>query len=145
MVHTDVLSRAYAERPQSFVVVAARYTVRSPDKSLTGASSQAFVVKDLAADAAGIELAVKAFNPTVVVHVAARSSPRECEADEAGAIAANSPQLLLDTLARDAPDAFVVYVSTDQVYDGAPPGHPPYSDGAAAKPRNAYVEIIEFL
>ena len=100
----NALNRAYVELPPFFVVVAARYTVRTPDKSLAGVSLPALVVTGLATDAAGVELAVKAFNPTVVVHAAARSSPRECEADEAGAIATNVPH------ARHAPDVFVVYV-----------------------------------
>ena len=101
----------------------------------------ALVVADLSTDAAGLERAVREFNPTVVVHAAALSSPRECEDNPAAADVINSPQLLLDMLTRHAPEAFVVYISTDQVYDGGPAGHPPYADGAAAVPRNACVSF----
>jgi dTDP-4-dehydrorhamnose reductase len=116
---------------------AVAYTVRSVAKELHGAPATPFTVADLSTDLDGLEAAVRAFNPTVVVHAAAMSSPKQCEADPVAATRVNAPEIILDVLARLAPNAVVVYLSTEQVYRGDV-GHVPYPDDAAADPRNAY-------
>jgi len=87
------------------------------------------------ADAAALGALLKRVNPDVVVHAAAISSPRVCAAEPEKCKAVNTPTALVDHL----PSAgSIVFLSTDQVYDG---DHAPYSDvrgGAAANPINEY-------
>lgn len=53
----------------------------------------------------------------IVVHSAALSSPRACQADPETARAINVPTIFLDAL-LEAPTTSIVALSTDQVYDG---------------------------
>lgn len=115
----------------------AAYTVRSAAKGLIGSDAKHYTVNDLAQDRYGLEKAIRDLQPSVVVHAAALSSPKRCEADSEAAVRTNAPYLLLDVLAEHAPTALIVYISTDQVYDGAT-GHLPYRDTQIAAPRNAY-------
>lgn len=84
------------------------------------------------ADAAAVERAVAEAQPDAVVHLAAISSPVACEDDPERAFAVNVPTALIDAL---PPSACVVFVSTDQVYDGL---SPPYTEQSPTNPVNTY-------
>ena len=67
-----------------------------------------------------------------VVHLAAISSPGVCEKEPDQARAVNVPSALLDALPSTTD---VIYLSTDQVYDGL---NAPYVETDEAKPVNLY-------
>ena len=67
-----------------------------------------------------------------VVHLAAISSPGVCEKEPDQAKAVNVPSALLDALPSTTD---VIYLSTDQVYDGL---NAPYVETDEAKPVNLY-------
>jgi len=70
--------------------------------------------------------------PHVLVHLAAISSPAACEKSPEHSLAVNCCAPLIEAL---DPSATIVFLSTDQVYDGR---HAPYAEGSAAEPVNAY-------
>lgn len=70
--------------------------------------------------------------PDVVVHLAAVSSPAVCERAADRSFAINCPLHLLTAL---SPDCAVIFLSTDQVYDGL---SPPYTETSPTKPVNVY-------
>mmetsp|Transcript_30624 Transcript_30624/g.89659 ORF Transcript_30624/g.89659 Transcript_30624/m.89659 type:complete len:243 (-) Transcript_30624:268-996(-) len=72
--------------------------------------------------------------PDAVVHLAAISSPVGCDKDPEKAMAVNVPTALLDVL---PPHAAMIFLSTDQVYDGL---GAPYGEESPAKPVNTYGE-----
>jgi dTDP-4-dehydrorhamnose reductase len=55
----------------------------------------------------------------IVVNTAALSQPGACARDGTAAAAINVPERLLAGLALSSPNAFLLHVSTDQVYDGS--------------------------
>ena len=83
-------------------------------------------------DSAAIASLLGKVKPDVVVHAAALSSPRVCEADPAKCTQINAPSALIDNLPAHAS---LIFLSTDQVYDGTAA---PYANAAAAAPVNAY-------
>jgi dTDP-4-dehydrorhamnose reductase len=83
-------------------------------------------------DSAAVAALMKAAQPDVVVHLGAISSPAVCEQSPERCLAVNCPMALLEAL---PPTAAVIFLSTDQVYDGL---SPPYVEGSATAPVNAY-------
>ena len=86
------------------------------------------------ADGGALGSLLKRVKPDVVVHAAAISSPRVCEQDPSRCYAVNAPAAMIDFLPAHSS---IVFLSTDQVYDGA---HAPYSETSSggANPINAY-------
>ncbi len=83
-------------------------------------------VADLQADlcdADAVQRLLQAAQPQVVVHLAALTQVDACEATPDAAYRANvlAVQYLADGLARWRPHSHLVYLSTDQVYDGLGP------------------------
>ncbi|KAF8460625.1 hypothetical protein BDZ91DRAFT_700160 [Kalaharituber pfeilii] len=77
--------------------------------------------------------------PRVVVHCAAERSPDKCEADPEGAKKLNvdaSRTLARETFLRSI---FLIYISTDYVFDGRP-GSAPYESDSTPNPPNFYGE-----
>ena len=99
---------------------------------LSSASSVTLVKLDLTSKDAVLSVA-KAHGPfDAVVHLAAISSPGVCEKEPDRARAVNCPTALLDAL---PPTTDVIFLSTDQVYDGR---NAPYVETDEAKPVNLY-------
>ncbi len=86
---------------------------------------------DLSDRLAVVEL-VRSCSPEVVVHLGAVSSPAACEKDPERARAINCPTALLDAL---PPTSALVFISTDQVYEGV---SAPYVETSPTEPVNAY-------
>eukprot|EP00040_Diaphanoeca_grandis_P015748 m.80702 g.80702 ORF g.80702 m.80702 type:complete len:391 (+) comp25340_c0_seq1:110-1282(+) len=135
--------------PLSSLHLKLSYTVRAKAKLLnlesrslhSNVEVHGYVVKDLASDDKGLVSIITDVQPDVVVHAAAMSSPKLCEANPDDAMRTNCPKLLLKTLKAHAPSAMIIYISTDQVYAGEPP-HAEYSDApptpTVPKPINQY-------
>jgi dTDP-4-dehydrorhamnose reductase len=73
-----------------------------------------------------------AISPDIVVHCAAISSPAVCERDAERARSVNCPAALIEALPTGAG---IIFLSTDQVYDGL---SPPYTEASPARPVNVY-------
>lgn len=67
--------------------------------------------------------------------MAAISSPAACEKDTAMSSTVNCPSQLLAAMKQACPEALLIQLSTDQVYDGS---NAIYQEGAKAAPVNAY-------
>lgn len=76
-----------------------------------------------------------AFQPHIIIHCAAMSSPGACEKDPERAMQVNSPPGFLPALAALRTSPLVIYISTDQVFDGK---SPPYRETDKPNPINAY-------
>lgn len=85
------------------------------------------------ADSVALGALIRKVRPDVVVHAAAISSPRTCENDVERCMAVNAPIALIEHLPKQSA---VVFLSTDQVYDGANPPYVEAPDNTA--PVNAY-------
>jgi dTDP-4-dehydrorhamnose reductase len=83
-------------------------------------------------DAAATRALVTQCSPDAVIHLAAVSSPAACERAPDETTAINAPSALIETL---SPTAFVIFLSTDQVYDGTVGK---YTEDSDAAPVNAY-------
>ena len=83
-------------------------------------------------DAAATKALVSAVAPDAVVHLAALSSPAVCERNPEEAMAINCPTHLLEAL---PPRCVVIFLSTDQLYDGL---RAPYLESSPAEPVNTY-------
>lgn len=84
-------------------------------------------------DPAAVDAAVRAIRPSRVVHAAGLTNVDLCEEDPAQADAVNAATALHLALSVGA-DVPIVYLSTDQVYDGT---NAPHAEDKAA-PINAY-------
>jgi len=73
--------------------------------------------------------------PDVVVHCAAERKPEVCDSDEAATIALNVAVTKRVALAAKEARAWLVYLSTDYVFDGE---HPPYSASSKPNPLSLY-------
>ena len=82
-----------------------------------------------------ISAALKQFQPSVIVHTAANSSPLFCEQNPSDVLAINRPSLLLTLIRRWLPSAIFVLFSSDQVYSGIPP-HDSYTEADQPTPIN---------
>ncbi len=87
-------------------------------------------------DAAGVTSAVKSFDPNAVVHTAALTDTTRCEREPDAAMLVNA--LGAETVARAcaAVSASMVYISTNEVFDGAK--QTPYAEMDVALPVNEY-------
>lgn len=83
-----------------------------------------------------VERLVREIDPQVIVHCAAERRPDVCENDPSLTQKVNVGSVaLLSRLANEIPDTFLIYVSTDYVFDGK---EPPYKPNAATNPLNEY-------
>ncbi|GAA5989543.1 hypothetical protein JCM10908_000524 [Rhodotorula pacifica] len=89
-------------------------------------------------DDVAVESFLSEFKPDVVVHCAAERRPDAVEANPAAVQKLNvGVPNLLSTLSRSENPFFLIYISTDYVFDGhAPPSG--YEPDAATNPTNAY-------
>jgi dTDP-4-dehydrorhamnose reductase len=83
-------------------------------------------------DPAAVSSLARATAPDMLLHLAAVSSPVACEHDPDRSLIINCPTSLVDALPAACA---VVFLSTDQVYDGT---SPPYTEASAASPINLY-------
>ena len=86
-------------------------------------------------DPTSVEKCLSAFNPDVVINLAALSSPAACEKSKDEAEALNSPVCLLDSLQKTNAGALLIHISTDQIFDG---NAPVYTEASPAVPVNTY-------
>mmetsp|Transcript_30146 Transcript_30146/g.87806 ORF Transcript_30146/g.87806 Transcript_30146/m.87806 type:complete len:330 (-) Transcript_30146:253-1242(-) len=87
-------------------------------------------------NAATVEAALREFGPEVIVHCAAKSSPKDCETSEEEAVAAvNCPVCLVDAAASLASPPLLIFLSTDQVFSGK---EAPYAEESPVGPVNQY-------
>jgi dTDP-4-dehydrorhamnose reductase len=80
---------------------------------------------------------VAATAPTAVVHLAAISSPVACDADPDHARAINCPLEVIDAVSN-VPDCRLVFLSTDQVYEGTTDRDRLYLEMDPTVPVNSY-------
>ncbi|MBX9829355.1 MAG: SDR family oxidoreductase [Xanthobacteraceae bacterium] len=94
-----------------------------------------FVAADLT-EAAAVTRALREARPEIVVHAAAWTSVDGCERDQPQAYAQNvmATLNLVEACAALTPAPMIVYVSTDQFYDGAGP----HAEDGPVTPRNVY-------
>jgi len=83
-----------------------------------------------------IRALVREFNPHVIVHSAAEKRPDVCKVDPKNTQQLNvrSTEVLAE-LAAELPDTFLIFISTDYVFDGA---NPPYKPNSPKNPLNLY-------
>jgi len=87
-------------------------------------------------DADAVERAVGQAKPDLVIHAAALTDTSLCEEDEALAMRVNAQGSLHLAEACRRVDAAMVYVSTNEVFDGA--RREPYGESDEPRPVNAY-------
>jgi dTDP-4-dehydrorhamnose reductase len=87
-------------------------------------------------DAGAVERALRQAKPDLVVHAAALTDTSLCEDDPALAMRVNAQGSLHVAQACRRVDAAMVYVSTNEVFDGARSG--PYAESDEPRPINAY-------
>jgi dTDP-4-dehydrorhamnose reductase len=87
-------------------------------------------------DAAVVGRAVDAFRPELIIHAAAYTDTRGCENDPGLAMRVNGDGTQNVALACRRVDAALVYVSTNEVFDGAK--GEPYLEGDEPRAINAY-------
>jgi len=83
-------------------------------------------------DVESMESLIHSVDPTAIIHLAAISAPLKCENDPPLAMAVNCPLALLNVVPAHCD---LLFLSSDQVYDGS---HPPYSESSLALPLNVY-------
>jgi len=87
-------------------------------------------------DAAAVGRAVDAFRPKLIIHAAALTDTRDCENDSALAMRVNGDGTRNVTLACRRAGAALLYVSTNEVFDGAK--GEPYLETDEPRAINAY-------
>jgi GDP-4-dehydro-6-deoxy-D-mannose reductase len=89
---------------------------------------------------AEVEALIAEIRPAAVVHLAALAAPAEAERDPLEALRSNYLALdaLLGALARSAPAARFLFVSTGEIYGASAVSAPPYRESAPARPANVY-------
>jgi len=87
-------------------------------------------------DADAVERAIGQAKPDLVIHAAALTDTSLCEEDEALAMRVNAQGTLHVAEACRRIDAAMVYVSTNEVFDGA--RREPYGESDEPRPVNAY-------
>jgi dTDP-4-dehydrorhamnose reductase len=88
-------------------------------------------------DAEAVERAVRQAKPDLVIHAAALTDTSLCEEDPALAMRVNAQGSLHVARACRRVDAALVYVSTNEVFDG-PPRREPYGESDEPRSINAY-------
>ena len=86
-------------------------------------------------DAAATERFVGATRPAAIVHAAAERHPDVSETDPAATAALNVEASAVLARAARAAGAWLIYISTDYVFDGTTP---PYAPDAPSNPLNVY-------
>lgn len=122
--------------PRWFVTGAGGQLATAFERVLEG---EVFMAREAALDirdADALRAAVRAFAPDVVVHTAAYTDVDGAEADEATAVAVNVEGTRNVVQAVRGTHTFVVYFSTDYVFDGTK-GRP-YVETDAPAPLNVY-------
>ncbi len=91
-------------------------------------------------DAEGVAALVAEVSPARVVHLAAVAFPPDAARDPLLALRANYGAVdgLCRALARFAPRARLLFISTGEVYGGSPLGAPPFAESARLEPCNVY-------
>lgn len=87
-------------------------------------------------DADGVRRAVSAFEPDVIVHLAAWTDVDGCEREPGRADRVNAHGTRVVAEAAAAAGAKLLYISTDYVFDGA--SEAPYTEGARTAPLSVY-------
>lgn len=87
-------------------------------------------------DAQQVSRAMESFRPEVVIHAAAWTDTRGCEAEPERALRINGYGTRLVAEACRQAGAAMVYISTNEVFDGAK--REPYLEGDRPNPINAY-------
>ena len=93
------------------------------------------VLKSDLTDPAGVGALFRAARPEVVIHAAAERRPDVVDADPGSARALNVSATAAVAEACAACGAFLVYISTDYVFDGS---NPPYFPDSPVNPLNEY-------
>jgi dTDP-4-dehydrorhamnose reductase len=88
-------------------------------------------------DAGPVERAMRQATPDLVIHAAALTDTSRCEEDPALAMRVNAEGSLHVAEACRRVSAAMVYVSTNEVFDG-PPRREPYVESDEPRPINAY-------
>ena len=88
-------------------------------------------------DAEAVERAIRQARPDLVIHAAALTDTSLCEEDPALAMRVNAEGSLHVAQACRRVDAAMVYVSTNEVFDG-PPRREPYGESDEPNPISAY-------
>lgn len=128
-----LLHYLYSAAPEELEVHAAFGGLEGFESEFAGYAAS-FHRVDLA-DEAAVRRLVLSLQPDAVIHCAAISSPAACEKDVARSGAVNTPRALLDALPADT---LFVFLSTDQVYDGASRHNDDGDAAARPTPINAY-------
>lgn len=109
-----------------------------PDIEFTAAAfsrAKAPIIKCDITDPVGVEALFRAARPEVVIHAAAERRPDIVDTNPESALAINvsATRMIAETCARVG--AFVLYISTDYVFDGS---NPPYFPDSPVNPLNEY-------
>jgi dTDP-4-dehydrorhamnose reductase len=105
--------------------------------ALEGAEVLALDLPELdVTDAEAVERAIRQAKPDLVIHAAALTDTSLCEEDPALAMRVNAEGSLHVAQACRRVDAAMVYVSTNEVFDGA--RNEPYGESDEPRPVNAY-------
>jgi len=94
---------------------------------------QHFVLDFLKEDT--VKSCVKEFLPDIVINLAAMTSPAACQKNPDTVRGVNCPLVLIEALKEFCPNAKVIHMSTDHVYDG---DNSPYEESDELKPVNLY-------
>ncbi|MCX6772971.1 MAG: sugar nucleotide-binding protein, partial [Candidatus Micrarchaeota archaeon] len=88
-------------------------------------------------DATAVRTAIRAIKPDIVFHAAAIASLKACEENqkECHAVNAIGTKNLVDALLAIKPDATLIFISSDYVFDGKRDNH---SEKDTPEPRTAY-------
>jgi dTDP-4-dehydrorhamnose reductase len=106
-------------------------------QALSADSVQALGRQELdVTDAVAVSRTVGQFRPQVVIHAAAHTDTAGCEADPELAMRVNGEGTRLVALACRESDAAMLYVSTNEVFDGQK--DEPYLESDEPEPVNAY-------
>lgn len=122
--------------PRWFVTGAGGQLATAFERVLEG---EVFMARETALDirdADAVGAAIRAFRPDVVLHTAAYTDVDGAEADEATAIAVNVEGTRNVVQAVRGTHTYVVYFSTDYVFDGAK--RRPYVESDVTAPLNVY-------
>lgn len=91
-------------------------------------------------DVGRVAASVRGAVPDAVVHLAARTSVPEAERDPEGVRRVNveGTRSVLEAVARHAPDARILIVTSGQIYGPASPDAPPWREQARLRPASIY-------
>jgi len=130
--------RARPERSQRILITGGRGQLgRALQDALAGHEPLAPGHRDLdITDAATVDGAIAAFGPDTVIHAAAWTDTRGCEAEPERALAVNGGGAGNVARACASAGAAMVYISSNEVFDGT--NSDPYREDAEPNPVNHY-------